>query len=102
MERYLRGQDLPIVVVTHDREFMNRVCNRLSALLLALKSLFRGVVETVEGMTYSYEGRRRSPFLYVARQLHRVYEAKGDEDGKVEEAMGPPGRTQNMWALHVM
>jgi len=42
IENYMRGQDLPMVVVTHDREFMNRVCNR--------------VVETVEGMTYSYEG----------------------------------------------
>jgi len=42
IENYMCAQDLPMVVVTHDREFMNRVCNR--------------VVETVEGMTYSYEG----------------------------------------------
>jgi len=42
IEKYLTQQDLPMVIVTHDREFMNRVCNR--------------VVETVEGMTYSYKG----------------------------------------------
>lgn len=42
LEKFLRTQDLPMVIVTHDREFMNRVCTR--------------VVETVEGMTYSYNG----------------------------------------------
>lgn len=42
IEGFLKAQNLPIVVVSHDREFMNRVCTR--------------TVETVEGMTYSYNG----------------------------------------------
>ncbi|CAE8626429.1 unnamed protein product [Polarella glacialis] len=42
LETFLKEQTLPIVVVSHDREFMNRVCTR--------------TVETVEGMTYSYKG----------------------------------------------
>jgi len=43
LENFLKqDSDLPIIVVTHDREFMNQVCDR--------------VVETVEGITYTYKG----------------------------------------------
>ncbi|CAE7431279.1 yheS [Symbiodinium natans] len=42
LEKFIRVLQSPVVVVTHDREFMNRTCNR--------------VVETVEGMTYTYKG----------------------------------------------
>eukprot|EP00435_Cladocopium_sp_Y103_P055934 s1965_g18.t1 len=67
IERYLTQQELPMVIVTHDREFMNRVCNRNLAAEQqahvardqqqpwAMGQLHR-VVETVEGMTYSYKG----------------------------------------------
>lgn len=42
LEGFLQKQTLPIVLVSHDREFIDRICNR--------------VVETVDGMTYSYNG----------------------------------------------
>jgi ATP-binding cassette subfamily F protein 3 len=42
LEKFLANQTLPIVLVSHDREFMDRVCNR--------------VVDTLDGVTYSYNG----------------------------------------------
>jgi len=43
LEGFLQKQSLPMVVVSHDREFMQRICNK--------------VVETLEGVTYTYQGK---------------------------------------------
>jgi len=55
LESFLQKQSLPIALVSHDREFMDRVCGR--------------VIETVDGMTYSYEGNYTK---YVAERDARM------------------------------
>jgi len=63
IEGFIRSLNSPVVVVTHDREFMNRTCNR--------------VVETVEGMTYSYEGNY-TEFIKQKEQKMILWKKKWD------------------------
>jgi len=63
IEQFIKSQDLPTVVVTHDREFMNRVCTR--------------VVETVEGMTYSYAGNY-TEFIKRKEEKMAIWKKKWD------------------------
>jgi len=42
LEKFLVQQNIPMVIVSHDREFMDNVCTK--------------VVDTIQGSTYSYEG----------------------------------------------
>jgi len=42
LENFLVEQKLPMVIVSHDREFLDRTCNK--------------IVETLAGVTYSYDG----------------------------------------------
>jgi len=63
IESFIRALQNPVVVVTHDREFMNRTCNR--------------VVETVEGMTYSYEGNY-TEFIKQKEQKMILWQKKFD------------------------
>mmetsp|Transcript_15564 Transcript_15564/g.48931 ORF Transcript_15564/g.48931 Transcript_15564/m.48931 type:complete len:809 (-) Transcript_15564:295-2721(-) len=71
LEEFLQKQNLPIVLVSHDREFMDRVCNR--------------VVETVEGMTYTYKGnytdyiKQRDEKMETWRRKYAVQEKKVKE-----------------------
>ncbi|CAE7366603.1 ABCF5 [Symbiodinium sp. CCMP2456] len=63
IESFIKSLQNPVVVVTHDREFMNRTCNR--------------VVETVEGMTYSYEGNYTA-FIKQKEQKMILWKKKWD------------------------
>jgi len=56
LETFLKQEaSLPIIVVTHDREFMNQVCEK--------------VVETVEGITYTFNGSYSS---YVTQRTAKM------------------------------
>jgi len=61
LETFLINQDIPVVVVSHDREFMDRVCNK--------------IVDTAEGMTYSYKGNY-TQFLEQREEKMRIWKAK--------------------------
>lgn len=71
LEQFLYKQTLPIVLVSHDREFMDRVCNR--------------TVETVEGMTYTYKGgyseyiKQRDEKMAIWRKKYAVQEKQVKE-----------------------
>ena len=42
LEQFLSNQNIPMVIVSHDREFLDRVCTK--------------IVDTVSGVTFSYDG----------------------------------------------
>jgi ATPase subunit of ABC transporter with duplicated ATPase domains len=54
LEKFLRNQNIPMIIVSHDREFLDQVCNK--------------IVEVEDGKTVSYEGNY-SRFLEL-RRLH--------------------------------
>jgi len=72
LETFLQNQELPIVVVSHDREFMDRVCNK--------------IVDTAEGMTYSYTGNY-SQFIEQREEKMRIWKMKYRQQQKDEVAM---------------
>jgi len=72
LERFLENQELPIVLVSHDREFMDRVCNK--------------VVDTAEGMTYSYKGNY-SQFVEQREEKMRIWKMKYRQQQKDETAI---------------
>lgn len=52
---YLKSQDVPMVIVSHDREFLDQLCNKL--------------VETDQGVATSYKGNYTE---YVKAKEERV------------------------------
>ena len=67
LEQYLAQLDVPMVVVSHDREFLDRICNR--------------IVETEHGVTRTYLGNY-SDFV-TQKQLEReVQQAAHDRQQK--------------------
>mmetsp|Transcript_42221 Transcript_42221/g.99110 ORF Transcript_42221/g.99110 Transcript_42221/m.99110 type:complete len:971 (-) Transcript_42221:102-3014(-) len=69
LESFLSKQDLPIVVVSHDREFMDRTCTK--------------IVDTVEGATYSYDCNY-TEFLRKREARFERWRKKFDEQSKKE------------------
>jgi ATPase subunit of ABC transporter with duplicated ATPase domains len=61
LESFMMAQDLPLVVVSHDREFMDRICNV--------------VVDTIEGMTYTYPGNYSNYILQRDLKMRKWTEA---------------------------
>eukprot|EP00184_Porphyridium_aerugineum_P003153 CAMPEP_0184695876 /NCGR_PEP_ID=MMETSP0313-20130426/3363_1 /TAXON_ID=2792 /ORGANISM="Porphyridium aerugineum, Strain SAG 1380-2" /LENGTH=938 /DNA_ID=CAMNT_0027154403 /DNA_START=166 /DNA_END=2982 /DNA_ORIENTATION=- len=60
IEGYLRQSDLPMVIVSHDREFMDRLCNK--------------IVEIEAGEAFSYKGNY-SRFLKLKDEQRSSWEA---------------------------
>lgn len=73
LERYLveSTEKLAIVVVSHDREFLDRVCTK--------------IVETEFGVTYSYKGNYRS---YLTQKQARVAQAMQVWEAQQKEIKG--------------
>eukprot|EP00929_Paragymnodinium_shiwhaense_P123930 TRINITY_DN984_c0_g1_i2.p1 TRINITY_DN984_c0_g1~~TRINITY_DN984_c0_g1_i2.p1 ORF type:complete len:1125 (+),score=350.42 TRINITY_DN984_c0_g1_i2:73-3447(+) len=61
LEGFLVKQELPIAFVSHDREFMNRVCTR--------------VIDTVDGKTYKYGGNY-ADFMAEKEQRFETWKKK--------------------------
>ena len=57
LEAFLRAQSMPMVIVSHDREFLDRVCTK--------------IVETTQGVANSYNGNYRS-FLDQKAELEAL------------------------------
>eukprot|EP00968_Pinguiococcus_pyrenoidosus_P000761 scaffold47_cov258-Pinguiococcus_pyrenoidosus.AAC.88 len=67
LEDFLRNQNIPMVIVSHDREFLDRVCNR--------------IVDCDGGTTYAYEGNY-SRFLKLKKQRLDSWKASYDAQQK--------------------
>lgn len=67
MESFLQQQQIPMIIVSHDREFLNKVCNR--------------IVEVEEGVTVPYNGNFE---FYLANREARltVWREKFDKQSK--------------------
>lgn len=59
LEGYLRGSSLPMIVVSHDREFMDRLCNKM--------------IEVDGGEAYEYPGNY-SRFLTLREERRKAWE----------------------------
>ncbi|KAA8497333.1 ABC transporter F family member 2 [Porphyridium purpureum] len=59
IENYLMQSELPMVIVSHDREFMDRLCNK--------------IVEIEAGEAFSYKGNY-SRFLALKKELRSAWE----------------------------
>ena len=60
LEGFLENQSIPMVIVSHDREFLDRVCT--------------GIVDTDGGVATSYPGNY-SKFLKLKRARREAWEA---------------------------
>jgi len=74
LEEYLAGGSAAVIVVSHDRYFLDRVTNRTL-------ELFRGTVESYRG-NFSAYWRQKDERVLVQR---RTYEKQRDEIAKAEE-----------------
>lgn len=74
LEQYLRKQDVPMVIVSHDREFLDQLCTK--------------IVETERGVTTTYNGNYTA---YLASKSERIaqqwaaYEKQQKEIARQEE-----------------
>ena len=64
LEDFLQKQSIPMVIVSHDREFLDKVCNK--------------IVDVEEGNTVSYSGNY-SKFLESRRQRLELWKEKYDK-----------------------
>lgn len=67
LEDFLQKQNIPMVIVSHDREFLDRVCNK--------------IVEIEDGVTYSYLGNY-SKYLDQRRIRLESWREKFDKQSK--------------------
>ena len=70
LEDYLVGQTCPLVVISHDRAFLDRVCNQ--------------IVETERGISRSYLGNYSQHLEQKALEREAIEERAGVEGGVVE------------------
>jgi ATPase subunit of ABC transporter with duplicated ATPase domains len=83
LESFLRNQNIPMVIVSHDREFLDRVCNK--------------IVDVEEGKTYTYEANYSTLVLHAcewliltSRVCAQLPEAEGGKDGDLAAAVREP------------
>ncbi len=84
LETFLLDQGTPLVMVTHDRYFLDRLCNR--------------IVEFDGGMLHEYEGGYRSYLVQRAERLEREAKAESARLNTLRRETewvkrGPPART---------
>ncbi|MBL8748576.1 MAG: ATP-binding cassette domain-containing protein [Planctomycetes bacterium] len=84
LETFLLDQGTPLVMVTHDRYFLDRLCNR--------------IVEFEGGMLHEYEGGYRSYLVQRAERLEREAKAESARLNTLRRETewvkrGPPART---------
>ncbi len=67
LEGFLREQSIPMVIVSHDREFLDQVCNK--------------IVDVEEGVTQSYEGNY-SKFIMEKQNRLAIWKDQYDKQQK--------------------
>jgi ATP-binding cassette subfamily F protein 3 len=91
LEDFLQRQSIPMVIVSHDREFLDRVCNK--------------IVDVEDGKTVSYQGNY-SKFLEQKKNRLEVWRDKYDkqvryvkeEDKWLKKARNDPNMAQQVKA----
>lgn len=86
LEDFLIKQSIPMVIVSHDREFLDRVCNK--------------IVDTEDGHSVSYDGNY-SRFLELRRQRLDIWRDKyekqlkyvKEEEKNIKKAKGDPSQS---------
>lgn len=67
LEDFLQKQSLPMIIVSHDREFLDRVCNK--------------IVEVEEGVTHTYQGNY-SKYLELRRQRLEIWREQYEKQSR--------------------
>jgi ATPase subunit of ABC transporter with duplicated ATPase domains len=71
LEDFLRNQKIPMVIVSHDREFLDQVCTK--------------IVDTEAGVATTYDGNY-SNFLKLKRERMKAWQSKWDaQEKKINE-----------------
>ena len=91
LEDFLQKQSIPMVIVSHDREFLDRVCNK--------------IVDVEDGKTVSYQGNY-SKFLELKKNRMEVWRDKYDkqvrhvkeEEKWIKKAKNDPNMSQQVKA----
>jgi ATPase subunit of ABC transporter with duplicated ATPase domains len=86
LEDFLKKQSIPMVIVSHDREFLDRVCNK--------------IVDTEDGHSVSYDGNY-SRFLELRRQRLEIWKDQyekqlkyiKEEEKVIKKAKGDPSQS---------
>jgi ATP-binding cassette subfamily F protein 3 len=87
LEEFLRRQNLPMLVVSHDREFLDKVCNK--------------IVDVEEGVTVSYSGnyskyleQRKARMAQWREKYERQQRYIKEEESYIRRAHGDPALVQ--------
>merc|ERR1719223_39133 len=71
LEEFLRSQNIPMIIVSHDREFLDQVCTK--------------IVDTDGGKSYEYDGNY-SRFLQLKKARMQSWQAAYDaQEKKIKE-----------------
>lgn len=92
LEGFLRKQSLPMVIVSHDREFLDQVCNK--------------IVDFENGATVSYENCNYSQFIEQRRTRLELWKEKyerqqryiKEEEKAIKKAKNDPAQAQSIKA----
>lgn len=83
LEDFLNKQNIPMVIVSHDREFLDRVCNK--------------IVEVEDGKTYTYQGnyskyldQRRARLDVWREQYEKQLKYIKEEENWIKKAKNDP------------
>jgi ATP-binding cassette, subfamily F, member 3 len=89
LEDFLTKQNIPMVVVSHDREFLDRVCNK--------------IVEVEDGVTYSYLGnyskyldQRRARLETWRDQYEKQMKFVKEEEAWIKKAKNDPSMSSSI------
>lgn len=87
LEEFLQKQSIPMVVVSHDREFLDRVCNK--------------IVDVEDGVTVSYQGnysrfleQRKARLLLWRDKYEKQQRFMREEEKYIKKAHGDPSLAQ--------
>eukprot|EP00981_Chlorochromonas_danica_P009063 scaffold2470_cov158-Ochromonas_danica.AAC.3 len=92
LEGFLRKQSLPMVIVSHDREFLDQVCNK--------------IVDFENGATVSYENCNYSQFIEQRKTRLELWKEKyerqqrhiKEEEKAIKKAKNDPAQAQSIKA----
>jgi ATP-binding cassette, subfamily F, member 3 len=89
LEDFLTKQNIPMVIVSHDREFLDRVCNK--------------IVEVEDGLTYTYQGnyskyleQRRARLEVWREQYDKQMRYIKEEENWIKRAKNDPSMTSQI------
>jgi ATPase subunit of ABC transporter with duplicated ATPase domains len=73
---YLRRQEIPMVIVSHDREFLDQLCTK--------------IVETERGVSHTYKGNYTQYLVSKSERVAQQYSAFEKQQKEVEKLVSKP------------